>query len=568
MSLYRGAGGASDATNDSTVNAVAGYASAAASSASAAATSATEASNSATASASSASSAATSATSVAANATNASSSAALAGNYAALANISKENAAASAAAASTKAGEASTSSSNAATSASTATTQAINAANSATAAAGSATSAASSASSASASAASALAIYGNTTAMNNAVTAAATSATNASTYAANANDSRVLAEAAVTGASSFASSAQASSNNAQAYANAALSARDATFAAYDSFDDRYLGVKSADPTVDNDGNPLIAGTLYFNDQTNMMMLRAGNAWVAAYTSGGSPSFGNTVVNGTLNVTGATTLSGGTANGVAYLNGSKVLTTGTALTFDGTNFATTGTATASKLIPTGSSTAGNGMYLPAANILGWSINGAEAMRLDGNLLIGTTTNTNSSKLVVNGTISETVNSIQYLVASQYDVGTAPNKIPLNQYLGNLAYQDAANIAGQVGHSLGTAALPSITFSTNTNTGMWSPATNTVAWSTNGSERMRLDASGIFLVGISSATGTAKLQISGPLRTTGYTVATLPAGTVGMRTYVTDALAPSFGATVVGGGAVTIPVFYNGTNWIVA
>jgi hypothetical protein len=40
--------------------------------------------------------------------------------------------------------------------------------------------------------------------------------------------------------------------------------------------------------------------------------------------------------GTLSATGAVTLSGGTANGVAYLDGSKVLTTGSALTFDGTN----------------------------------------------------------------------------------------------------------------------------------------------------------------------------------------------------------------------------------------
>jgi hypothetical protein len=39
---------------------------------------------------------------------------------------------------------------------------------------------------------------------------------------------------------------------------------------------------------------------------------------------------------TLAASGAVTLSGGTANGVAYLNGSKVLTTGSALTFDGTN----------------------------------------------------------------------------------------------------------------------------------------------------------------------------------------------------------------------------------------
>ena len=36
-----------------------------------------------------------------------------------------------------------------------------------------------------------------------------------------------------------------------------------------------------------------------------------------------------------------TISGGTANGVQYLNGSKAVTTGTALTFDGTNLATTG-----------------------------------------------------------------------------------------------------------------------------------------------------------------------------------------------------------------------------------
>lgn len=54
---------------------------------------------------------------------------------------------------------------------------------------------------------------------------------------------------------------------------------------------------------------------------------------------------------------------------------------------------------------------------------------------------------------------------------------------------------------------------------------------------------------------------------PVRLKGYTVATLPVGTQGDTAYVTNALAPSFGATVAGGGAVVIPVFYNGTNWIV-
>jgi hypothetical protein len=50
--------------------------------------------------------------------------------------------------------------------------------------------------------------------------------------------------------------------------------------------------------------------------------------------------------------------------------------------------------------------------------------------------------------------------------------------------------------------------------------------------------------------------------------GYTVATLPtAGTTGRRSWVTDALAPAFGSIVVGSGTVVIPVFDNGTNWIV-
>jgi hypothetical protein len=55
--------------------------------------------------------------------------------------------------------------------------------------------------------------------------------------------------------------------------------------AYDSFDDRYLGTKTADPSVDNDGNALVAGTLYFNSVSQVMRLYTGSAWVAAYVSG-------------------------------------------------------------------------------------------------------------------------------------------------------------------------------------------------------------------------------------------------------------------------------------------
>lgn len=51
-------------------------------------------------------------------------------------------------------------------------------------------------------------------------------------------------------------------------------------------------------------------------------------------------------------------------------------------------------------------------------------------------------------------------------------------------------------------------------------------------------------------------------------TNYTVATLPTAAssgMGARSFVTDASAPTFGATVVGGGAVATPVYSDGTNW---
>ena len=52
------------------------------------------------------------------------------------------------------------------------------------------------------------------------------------------------------------------------------------------------------------------------------------------------------------------------------------------------------------------------------------------------------------------------------------------------------------------------------------------------------------------------------------TTNYTVATLPSAVtsgVGSRSFVTDALGPTFGSTVVGAGAVKVPVYSDGTNW---
>jgi hypothetical protein len=88
-------------------------------------------------------------------------------------------------------------------------------------------------------------------------------------------------------ASTSASNALSSANNASAAQVAAEAARDSTLTAFDNFDDRYLGAKTSDPSVDNDGNALIAGTLYFNSTGGFMKVYTGSVWVDAYAAGTS-----------------------------------------------------------------------------------------------------------------------------------------------------------------------------------------------------------------------------------------------------------------------------------------
>jgi len=224
----------------------------------------------------------TSATNAAASASAASTSASNASTSATAASGSASTASTQASNASTSASNASSSASAASSSASTASTAATNAGNSATAAATSATNASNSASAASTSAsnASSSASAASTSASN-----ASTSATNAANSATAASGSASTASTQATNAANSATSAAGSATSAASAQTAAEAARDATLAAYDSFDDRYLGAKTSDPSVDNDGNALVAGALYFNSVDGAMKLYTGSAWVAAYVSG-------------------------------------------------------------------------------------------------------------------------------------------------------------------------------------------------------------------------------------------------------------------------------------------
>ena len=86
---------------------------------------------------------------------------------------------------------------------------------------------------------------------------------------------------AIQNASTNATNAATSATNAANSATAAQTAQTAAEAALDSFTDTYLGAFATDPTLDNDGNALTAGDLYFNTGINRLKVYSGSAWSVA-----------------------------------------------------------------------------------------------------------------------------------------------------------------------------------------------------------------------------------------------------------------------------------------------
>ena len=87
-------------------------------------------------------------------------------------------------------------------------------------------------------------------------------------------------------------------------ATAAAASAAAAATTYDNFDDRYLGAKSTAPSVDNDGNALLTGALYWNSVSNTMFAWSGSAWgsisstAAIYRYRFTATAGQTSVSGT------------------------------------------------------------------------------------------------------------------------------------------------------------------------------------------------------------------------------------------------------------------------------
>jgi len=253
--------------------------------------------------------------------------------------------------------------------------------------------------------------------------------------------------------------------------------------------------------------------------------------------------------GTLpTVNGGTGLTSFTANGIIYASSTSALSTGSALTFDGTNFATTGKTSAAAFTVTSNTNPVNGINLYGTNNLG---------------------------LYTNSTVSVFINSAQQIgILNQapqvaLDVGPATTS-GLATYGGLIritGYNTAATAAQGLefqGRGDGAGYGNRISHRSNNGDLVFEARSNSATWS----EIARMFASGGVSIGNTTDPGSGNLSVTGTVKTQGYTVAGLPAaGTVGRRAYVTNALAPVFGSAVAGGGSVVIPVFDNGTTWIV-
>ena len=278
------------------------------------ATSATTATTKASEASASASTASTQATNSANSATASASSASTASTQAGIATTKASEAATSASTATTKA-------STATTQASTATTKASESSSSATSSASSAASSASSATTATTKASEASTSAGTATTKASEAAASATAASSSETASAN---SETASASSASGASTSASTATTKANESSASATSAANSAASAASAFDAFDDKYLGAKATEPTVDNDGDALVTGNLYFLTGTGMQVYDGAN-WIAASSSGNVSLYAYEYIA----TAGQTTFSGADTNGqtLSYTAGNLHVTYG-------------------------------------------------------------------------------------------------------------------------------------------------------------------------------------------------------------------------------------------------
>ena len=136
-------------------------------------------------------------------------------------------------------------------------------------------------------------------------------------------------------------------------ATAAAASAAAAATTYDNFDDRYLGAKSSAPSVDNDGNALITGAIYWNSVTNQMYAWTGSAWGSISSTADIYRFRFTAAGGETSVSGADanglTLSYIPGKEQVYLNGVLLARTSDYTASNGTSITSLAALAASDIV---------------------------------------------------------------------------------------------------------------------------------------------------------------------------------------------------------------------------
>lgn len=197
---------------------------------------------------------------------------------------------------------------------------------------------------------------------------------------------------------------------------------------------------------------------------------------------------------------------------------------------------------------GVGSAGNAIWNTTTSRLDFNIGGSwkNFVRLDGDTMVGSLLFTDNS----------------------FDIGAAGATSPRSGFFGTSLFVGGTTTTGLLGHR----TFGAISFSSD---GVWALRDNATTsfgrlqFGGTTSAFPALKRSGnILQVRLADDAAYGTLEVNTLRTATAYTVAALPAvGSPGRRAYVTNALAPAYGANVAGGGAVVTPVFDNGTNWIV-